>query len=78
MLLRFGVENMYSFREYQEFLLVVPKASNQQAVRGLRNVPGIKEPVVPVAAVYGANASGKSNLLETFSRFVRAIQLSHE
>ncbi|MBF0126501.1 MAG: ATP-binding protein [Magnetococcales bacterium] len=77
MLLRFGMENMLSFRDYQEISLVVPKQSNQGAIRGLLHVKGVKEPVVPAVGIYGANASGKSNLLACLSQFIFAIINSH-
>lgn len=77
MLLRFGVENMYSFRDYQEISLVIPKVSDQSTVRGVLRTPAIKAPVVPVAGIYGANASGKSNLLKCLEDFHTAIGVSH-
>ncbi|MEO5344785.1 MAG: ATP-binding protein [Magnetococcus sp. YQC-9] len=78
MLLRFGIENMYSFRDYQEISLVAPKSSQREEIRGLLPTNGaIKDPVLPILATYGANASGKSNLLVTLVHFLKAISDSH-
>lgn len=58
MLRSFRLGNHRSFRDEQE-LLLMPAYDNERAV-------------VPVAAVYGANASGKSNLLDGL-RFMAAL-----
>ena len=64
MLLRFGVANHRSIRDYQELLLT----SSRSVDDGLTMpVPVIDGNVVPVAALYGANASGKSNLLDAMN-----------
>lgn len=72
MLLEFRVRNYRSIRDEQVLSLVasVDKklASTNVADTGLK-APGR---VVRVAAVYGANASGKSNLLQALS-FMRAL-----
>lgn len=65
MLLNFTVENCLSFRQSQEFTML-RKRRRQQG--------GWNERVSPVAAIYGGNASGKTNLLRCmnfFSNFVR-------
>lgn len=51
MLRSFRLGNHRSFRDEQELLLMPA-------------MPGDDRPAVPVAAIYGANASGKSNLLD--------------
>ncbi|HEY3708107.1 MAG TPA: ATP-binding protein [Amycolatopsis sp.] len=51
MLRSFRLGNHRSFRDEQELLLMPA-------------LPGDNRPAVPVAAIYGANASGKSNLLD--------------
>ncbi len=58
MLRSFRLSNHRSFRDEQEVLLM-PAYANERGV-------------VPIAAVYGANASGKSNLLDGL-RFMRAL-----
>lgn len=68
MLLNFTVENCLSFKNEQEFTMLRKKRSDSRDAQELRNR------VSPVAAIYGDNAAGKSNLLKCmnfFSNFVR-------
>ena len=75
MLLRFGVRNHRSIRDYQELLL---SASKHMRRDGLTiPVPTVKEAVVPVAALYGPNAAGKSNLIDAMDEMQRTIVRSH-
>ena len=75
MLLRFGVNNHRSIRDYQELFL---SASKRIRRRNLTiPVPTLKESAVPVAAIYGANAAGKSNLIAAIEDMQRAIVRSH-
>ena len=65
MLLEFRVSNYRSFRDEQTFsMLAYPRHEeglNTHAFStGVENIP----PVLKTAAIYGANASGKSNLLK--------------
>ena len=60
MLRSFRVLNHRSIRDEQELLLTP--------------VYGGGEPVVPVAAIYGANASGKSNLLDAMDFMASAVR----
>ena len=66
MLLSFSVSNFRSFRDEQTFSLV---ASNRQTdhPEHLIPIPADENKALPVAAIYGANGAGKSNL-------VRALQ----
>jgi len=59
MLVEFSVENFRSFKEKQTLSLV---ASKDKAHEG-NLIRGEKENLLKAAAVYGANASGKSNLV---------------
>lgn len=71
MLLQFAVENFLSFRERVVLSMLAVDGvehSEEQIVR----LPGLKTPVLKVAAVYGANASGKSNLLKAL-QFLRDL-----
>lgn len=64
MLLRFQVTNHASLRDEQEISFV---ASDDRPRRAQRPVPGTDLHTVPVAAVYGPNASGKSNLVDALA-----------
>ena len=76
MLLRFGVANFRSIRDYQEILLT---ASTRIKRTGLKMpVPVLRQSAVPVAAIYGANASGKSNLVAAIGAMQQHIVKSHK
>ena len=76
MLLRFGVSNHLSIRDFQELSLVA--SSLKDPGEGL--IPCAAAPggfVVPAVAIYGANASGKSNFghaMGTMRSMVRESQ----
>ena len=75
MLLRFGVANHLSIRDYQEVFLT---ASSRIPRQGLSiPVDTLKEAAVPVVALYGANAAGKSNLVDAMDELQRTIVRSH-
>ena len=75
MLLRFGVANHRSIRDYQELFLSASKRIKHP--RLTIPVPTLKEAAVPVAAVYGPNAAGKSNLINAMDEMRSAIVGSH-
>lgn len=75
MLLRFKFSNYRSFREEQELSLVAGSLGDHQ--EGLFEIPGIKERALPVAAIYGANASGKTTVLRSLQFMNRVIRESH-
>lgn len=77
MLLRFGVSNHYSIRGYQEISLVASSAIKDRAA-DLLSVPNRSEKVVPAAVIYGANGSGKTNLLDALGFLRKAVILSHK
>jgi uncharacterized protein len=78
MLLTFRVANFRSIRDEQELSLVrhgrllgeSPDTSERPATRWDRGIS-------PVAALYGSNASGKSNLLLAINRMVSAVRDSY-
>lgn len=76
MLLRFGVANHRSIRDYQELLLTASKRIHKERLTTPVDVLG--EAAVPVAALYGANASGKSNILEAMAEMQRLVVMSHK
>ncbi|MCX4394928.1 MULTISPECIES: ATP-binding protein [unclassified Streptomyces] len=72
MLLRFQVTNHASLQDEQELSLVV---GDHHPERAEAELPDGSVRVVPVVAVYGTNASGKSNLLDAL-RWMRSAVLS--
>jgi AAA15 family ATPase/GTPase len=75
MLLRFKFSNYRSFRGEQELSLVAGPLNDHP--EGVFEVPGLKERVLPVAAIYGANASGKTTVLRALQFMSRAVHQSH-
>ena len=66
MLLRFGVSNHLSIRDYQELSLSASSLKGREA--GLIECAAAPSGrVLPAAVIYGANASGKSNLIDAIS-----------
>ncbi len=62
MLIQFSVENFLSFKEETVFNLMA--TSDKKHVKHInRNIKGSNPDILKIAAVYGANASGKSNLI---------------
>jgi AAA15 family ATPase/GTPase len=76
MLLRFEVGNVFSIAEIQELTLVASKLKGHEA--GLHPISGTSGlRAVPVALIYGANASGKTNFIRAFMFMRNAILSSH-
>lgn len=75
MLLRFSVKNYRSFRDEQELSLVASSAKEHPT--SVIQTKAVDQGVLPVAAIYGPNASGKSNLLRALEFMVRAVEHSH-
>jgi AAA15 family ATPase/GTPase len=84
MLLRFGVKNHRSIRSYQEISLVA--SSLRDVEDGLispeadvaDSSPRRSLRLVPVLALYGANASGKTTILDALQFFASGIVSSHD
>ena len=76
MLLRFGVENHLSIRDHQELTLTAAKRVKRSGPT--TPVPILAEDAVPVAVLYGANASGKSNLVHAIRLMRGHIVNSHK
>lgn len=68
MIVRFGISNFRSLRDWQELSLAASKLSDWD--EGLITSKAVVVPVLPLAVIYGANASGKSNFVSAI-RFVR-------
>jgi AAA15 family ATPase/GTPase len=71
-LLRFRVANVRSFRDEQELSFVVRQSRDASAAQVLELAGGSYQ-VHTVAAVFGANASGKSNLLAALFQMRSAV-----
>jgi predicted ATPase len=74
-LLRFRFSNFRSFRDEQELSLIAGPFTDLPDV--VRHPAGIKEGVLPGAAIYGANASGKTNVIRAMKFMSSAVSLSH-
>jgi predicted ATPase len=70
MLLRFSFSNFLSFQDEHELSLI---ATGEGGV----SVSGLKESVLQRCAIYGANASGKSNVLRALHFVEQAVLHSH-
>ncbi|GHE34995.1 MULTISPECIES: AAA family ATPase [Streptomyces] len=70
MLLRFRVTNHASIRDEQELSMI---AGDDRPDRAQTAVPGTALHTVPVAAVYGPNASGKSNIIDALTWMKHAV-----
>ncbi|HVC63707.1 MAG TPA: ATP-binding protein [Acetobacteraceae bacterium] len=75
MLLRFGVQNLRSICDMQELSLVA--SALDDAPGGLIDCPPAGGHLLPAVVVYGANASGKSNLVKALRWMRQAVLLSH-
>lgn len=76
MLVEFRVANHRSIKEEQALTLAAGRVGGHSDPRP-RSVEGVAEPVLPLAAIYGANASGKSNLLMALAFMRDAVTYSH-
>ncbi len=73
-LLAFRAENVRSFKDELELSLLATAMAEKQHVREVpRNEEGALVRVNPVAGVFGANASGKSNLLKVMMDMRRHV-----
>lgn len=75
MLLRFGASNYRSIKDYQELSLVASSLKDLKV--HLCESEGFKEKILPAIAIYGANASGKTNILKALNFMVSGILKSH-
>ena len=75
MLIEFRVENHRSIREEQVLTTEAAAIGEAEDTRP-RPVDGYDKALVPVVALYGPNASGKSNLLSAFAFMTSAVASS--
>ncbi len=76
MLIEFRVENYRSLREEQVLTLEADKGPEEDDARPREEV-GYSKPLLPVAVIYGGNASGKSNVLSAIAYMRGAVIESH-
>jgi AAA15 family ATPase/GTPase len=76
MLLRFGVKNYRSLKSYQELSLIA-SSLDDNPLGLIENEASPGEKILPAAIIYGANASGKSNLIRALSYMRGAVLFSH-
>jgi len=75
MLLRFSASNFTSIRDFQEISMIASSLSGDPSAT--IETPALSQRVLRTAAIYGPNASGKTNLLWAL-RFMRgAVRDSH-
>ncbi|WP_367044374.1 ATP-binding protein [Streptomyces sp. Je 1-332] len=77
MLLRFRTANVRSLREEQELSFVVPSGEESDAARALPLSDGKSLQVYPVLGIFGANASGKSNVIKALKKMREAVLSSY-
>lgn len=75
MLIRFSAENFRSIEEKQELTLV--SSSLKDLPEALIQVDGFPHKLLRVAALYGANASGKTTVLRALEFIKNAVSDSH-
>lgn len=75
MFLRFGFSNHRSFRDPVEVSFAAGALNDLPHVRF--PVAAVKHGLLPVVAIFGANASGKSNVLRALGEMIQHIRFSH-
>lgn len=73
MLLRFRFKNFRSIREEQTLSLIATKTRTDERSESLIETPFEDLKLLRCNAIYGANASGKSNVLDAFAAFRRIV-----
>ena len=75
MLIRFGVSNCLSVKDYQEISLVA--STHKHLSEHLIRTTGIRQQILPCAVIVGANASGKTNILKSIVHMCNAVRRSY-
>lgn len=76
MLLRYGVENHLSICDYQEISLAAAPRLKDDGQLLVVDSPGISGFFLPIIALYGANAAGKSNFMDALRYMIWCIRYS--
>ncbi|WGD42828.1 AAA family ATPase [Streptomyces cathayae] len=77
MLLRFRVANVRSLRDEQELSFVEPQDGDESVARPVELAGGRSVGVLPLVGIFGANASGKSNVLAALVDMRNAVLNSY-
>lgn len=72
MLIQFSVKNFTSFKDKQVFSMEAGTGDEN-----IENIINVDERILKSTALYGANASGKTNLIKAFSAAIMMIRLSN-
>lgn len=72
MILRFGCENYRSIAAYQEVLMTA-MSSKVEPNHNIFECPAARAEVLPITAIYGANGSGKTNMIMALRFFVQSV-----
>ncbi|WP_159729318.1 ATP/GTP-binding protein [Methylosinus sp. Ce-a6] len=76
MLLRFSAANFGSLRDEQQLSMIASALKDEPV--GLIETPALRsEKILPSAVIYGANASGKSNLVRAMAHMKELVRNSH-
>lgn len=75
MLIRFTVANFRSFRDLQELSMVASKLKDSDD--SVESPAGFARGLLRAAAIYGANASGKTTILRALEFAVKVVRDSH-
>ncbi|MEA1938732.1 MAG: AAA family ATPase, partial [Pseudomonadota bacterium] len=67
MLIRFSVTNFLSFHEEVTLDMIPAKGARIMKDHEIVDETGKKVSALPLAAIYGANASGKTNLIKALA-----------
>lgn len=78
MLRKFRVKNFLSFRDWQTLDLTVAANAPDLPGRFVRSVPGSKDRFPTFVAIFGANASGKTNILRALTFVSGFVQHSQD
>src|SRR4051812_24364624 len=77
MIIEFTVANYLSFKEPQTLSMVAAKIKSKNKLLDEENTFEAKHTqLLKSKAIYGANGSGKSNLIKAFKDFSRILQFS--
>ncbi|EHR1132700.1 TPA: ATP/GTP-binding protein [Vibrio parahaemolyticus] len=70
MILRFGCENYRSIGSYQEILMTATN-SKVEPQHNVFSSDSVRADVLPITAIYGANGSGKTNIIAALRSFIQ-------